>query len=81
MPAFFGGHPHPTLYVAQPKDNTLQSLLIEAFKLLELRFADYDVDGRSKKGELQSPNEGGRSMQSSRFLRGHQGRLSNTESR
>ena len=45
MPAYFGGHPHPTTYVAQPKDNTLQSLLIEAFKLLELRFADYDADG------------------------------------
>ena len=32
-------------YVAQPKDNTLGALLVEAYKLLELRFQDYDVDG------------------------------------
>ena len=31
-------------YLAQPEDNTLGSLLIESFKLLELRFEDYDVD-------------------------------------
>ena len=33
-----------TRYVAQPKDNSLCSLLIEAFKLLELKFDDYDAD-------------------------------------
>ena len=33
-----------TRYVAQPKDNSLSSLLIEAFKLLELKFDDYDAD-------------------------------------
>lgn len=32
-------------YVAQPKDNTLQSLLHEAFKVLEMRFANFDHDG------------------------------------
>lgn len=32
-------------YIAQPKDNTLPSLLHEAFKLLEIRFANYDADG------------------------------------
>jgi len=32
-------------YVAQPKDNTLHSLLHEAFKLLEIRFSGYDCDG------------------------------------
>eukprot|EP00286_Rhodomonas_abbreviata_P020854 CAMPEP_0181297642 /NCGR_PEP_ID=MMETSP1101-20121128/5351_1 /TAXON_ID=46948 /ORGANISM="Rhodomonas abbreviata, Strain Caron Lab Isolate" /LENGTH=705 /DNA_ID=CAMNT_0023402597 /DNA_START=27 /DNA_END=2144 /DNA_ORIENTATION=- len=32
-------------YVAAPKDNTLPSLLHEAFKLLEIRFANYDHDG------------------------------------
>lgn len=31
-------------YVANPKDNTLASLLLEAFKLLELRFHSYDAD-------------------------------------
>ena len=33
-----------TRYVAQPKDNSLSSFLIEAFKLLELKFDDYDAD-------------------------------------
>eukprot|EP00960_Hanusia_phi_P060095 764404-Hanusia_phi.AAC.2 len=32
-------------YVACPKDNSLASLLLEAFKLLELRFTSYDADG------------------------------------
>ena len=32
-------------YVAQPRDNSLASLLHEAFKLLELRFKLYDHDG------------------------------------
>ena len=32
-------------YTAQPKDNTLPSHLHEAFKLLEIRFANYDHDG------------------------------------
>ena len=32
-------------YTAAPKDNTLASHLHEAFKLLEIRFANYDQDG------------------------------------
>ena len=32
-------------YTAAPKDNTLPSHLHEAFKLLEIRFANYDHDG------------------------------------
>jgi hypothetical protein len=32
-------------YTAAPKDNTLPSHLHEAFKLLEIRFANYDQDG------------------------------------
>jgi hypothetical protein len=32
-------------YIAQPKDDTLPSLLHEAFKLLEFRFSNYDADG------------------------------------
>ncbi len=32
-------------YVAAPRDNTLAAHLHEAFKLLEIRFANYDHDG------------------------------------
>ena len=32
-------------YTAAPKDNTLPSHLHEAFRLLEIRFANYDHDG------------------------------------
>ena len=32
-------------YTAAPKDNTMSSHLHEAFKLLEIRFANYDHDG------------------------------------
>ena len=35
----------PLQYVAEPKDESLQSYLIEALYLLELRFAELDVDG------------------------------------
>ena len=32
------------VYVSQPADHSLQSLLVEAFKMLELRFGLYDTD-------------------------------------
>ena len=31
-------------YVSEPADHSLQSLLVEAFKMLELRFGQYDTD-------------------------------------
>jgi len=45
-------------YVAQPKDNTLPSLLHEAFILLEIRFANFGPAPIGKRDGIQATHRG-----------------------